>query len=69
MKSLICVVFVLVPTLAVAQQQPTPQVQALSNRIMQEMNLALACDAERIGLLAKVKELEDKLAATEKKDK
>lgn len=69
MKRLICIAFVIFPSVVLAQQQPTPQVQALSNRIMQEMNTALACDAERIGLLAKVKELEDKLAATEKKDK
>lgn len=67
MKKLVCFLVLLAsPALA---QQATPQVQALSNRIMQEMNTALACDAERIGLLAKVKELEEKLAATEKKEK
>lgn len=42
------------------------QVQAFSNRIMQELQYGLNCDAERLTMRAKITELEAKLAALEK---
>lgn len=42
-------------------QEPTPQVRALSERVMQELNTALTCTANVIALQDKIKELEAKL--------
>lgn len=48
-----------------AQTAPSPQVRALSERIMSEINTSLACSAALLLAQDKIKELEDKLAKKE----
>lgn len=48
-------------------QQASPAEQALSGKLSQEISMGLQCGAGLIAAQAKIKELEDKLKATEAK--
>lgn len=47
---------------ALAQQAPTPQVQALSDRVMQEINTSLACSGNLIAAQQEITKLKAELA-------
>lgn len=56
-----------VATASQAQQPaPTPEVVALSNKVMAELNAGLQCAANVVKLEAEVKDLKAKLAEKEK---
>lgn len=59
MKKLIVLALLLAPTLAFAQQG-TPNEQAMSRKLLLEIDSGLQCSAQVIGLEAEVKRLRDK---------
>lgn len=48
------------------QTAPDPRFQSLTNMYLQQLNAQVACGADNITLQAKIKELEEKLAAQAK---
>lgn len=52
---------------ASAQEQPSHQSQAVSNRLLAEINANITCEGDRLLLLAKIRELETRLPKEEKK--
>jgi hypothetical protein len=52
--------FTLAASTAFAQAPPTPNEQALGQKLMQEINYGISCSGSNIALQAEIKRLKDK---------
>ena len=67
MRKLLVTVAILIAAPALAQQQATPEVQALQSRVMQELNSSLQCTTQAITLQQQVTKLTADLKAMKDK--
>ena len=67
MKKWLLIPALLIATSAFAQQQATPEVQALQSRLLQELNASLQCTTQAITLQQQVNKLTADLKAMKDK--
>lgn len=66
-KLILAALLVASPALAQEPQPASPQAQAISNRLLIEINNSIVCEGNKIELMARIKELEAKVPKEEKK--